>query len=79
MVEENAIASVDPVSLAVVDADPVGIEFRNRVRIARVERRGLLLRRLLHQAVEFAGTRLVKPRFLLEADDANRFEQTQRT
>src|SRR5688572_32192847 len=38
--------------LAVVAHDPVGVELGDRVGAARIEGRGLALRRLLHQAIE---------------------------
>ena len=41
VVEEDAVAGVEAVGLAVVDRDPVGVELRRRVRRAGVERRGL--------------------------------------
>ena len=41
VVEEDAVAGVDAVGLAVVDGDPVGVELGDGVGGARVERRGL--------------------------------------
>jgi len=48
MVEENSVAGVDAVGLAVVDDDPVAVELGDAVGRARVERGGLALRRLSH-------------------------------
>ena len=79
MVEEDAVAGVHVVGLAVVDGDPVGVELGHRVGAARVKRRGLALRRLPHQTVEFRGRGLVEARFLLQAEKADRLEQAQGT
>ena len=77
VVEKDAVADVDAVGLAVVDGDPVGVELGDGVRAARVERRAFLLRRFLHQAVEFGGAGLVEAAFLSQAEDADRFEHAQ--
>ena len=45
VVEQDAVAGVHAVGLAVVHRDPVGVELGHRVGAARIERRGLLLRR----------------------------------
>ncbi len=78
VIEEDAVAGVDAVGLAIVDADPVGVHLGDGVGRARVEGRGLLLRNLLDQAVELRGAGLVELRLLFEAEDADRFEQAQR-
>ena len=77
VVEEDAVAGVHVVGLAVVDGDPVGVELCHRVGAARIKRRGLALRCLPHQAVEFRGRGLVEARFLLQAEEADRLEQSQ--
>jgi len=59
VIEEKAVAGLYAVSLAVVHHDPVAIYLGHRVGATRIEGRGLLLRDLLHQAVELAGTGLV--------------------
>ena len=46
VVEQDAVAGVQPVRLAVLDGHPVREDLRDRVRAARVERRRLRLRRL---------------------------------
>ena len=74
MVEENAVAGVDAVGFAVVDRDPVGVHLGYGIGAARVERRCFLLRRLLHQTVEFTGTGLVKAGLLLHLQDADRLQ-----
>ena len=77
VVEEDAVAGVDAVGFAVVDADPVGIHFCYGVRRTRVERSGLLLGGLLDEAVELAGAGLVELCFLFEAEDADGFEEAE--
>src|SRR3989344_5091298 len=79
MIEQNAIACEQPVGLAVIDRNPVSIEFRDGVRRARVERCGLALRSFSQLAEEFRGRSLVKPSFLLKSENANGLEQTQGT
>ena len=79
VVEEDAVAGVHAVGLAVVHSDPVGVELGNGVGTARVEGGGFLLRGFLHQAVEFGGAGLVEAGFLLEAEDADGFEDAQGT
>ena len=43
MVEKNAVAGEDPIALAVVDGDPIGIELRRAVGTAWVKRCGFPL------------------------------------
>ena len=78
MIEQNTVARVDPIRLAIIDRDPVGIQLRDRVRRPRIKRRRLLLRYLLNETIELAGARLIEPRLFLHAEHANRFENTQR-
>ncbi len=78
VVEQDAVAGVDAVGLAVIDGDPVGVELGHRVGAARIEGRGFLLRNLLRQTVEFGGRGLVETRLLLQLQDADRFEDAQR-
>jgi hypothetical protein len=78
VVEEDAVAGEQAVGLAVVYRDPVGVELGHRVGTARIEGRGLLLRGLAHLAEELGGGGLVDARLLLEAEDADGFEQAQR-
>ena len=75
MVEQNAVGRVHVVCLAVINGNPVGIEFRRRIGATRIEWRPLRLRRLLHLAVKLGGRGLVEPRFLLHAEDSYCFEQ----
>ncbi len=76
VVEENAVARVQPVALAVVQRHPVRVHLGAPIRAARVERRRLLLRHLLHQPEHFRRTGLVEPR--LDAHLADRLEQAHR-
>ena len=72
VVEENSVAGVDPVGLAIVDGDPVAVELGHAVRRAGVERRRLRLRRLLDEAEHLGGRRLVEARLAGETEDTNR-------
>src|SRR5262245_64954311 len=60
MVEQNARAAIHAVALAVVHGNPVTINLGDAVRAARVEGRGLALRRLLHLAEHLRTGRLVE-------------------
>ena len=62
VVEKNPARAVDAVALAVVDRDPVGIEFGHAIRAAGIEGRGLRLRSFHHLAVH------LRTRCLVEAD-----------
>jgi len=77
VVEQNAVAGIHAVGLAVVHRDPVGVELGHPVGAAGVERGALLLGDLLHQAVELAGAGLVDPRFLAEPQHAHRLQDAQ--
>ncbi len=66
VVEQDAVAGIHAVGLAVIDRDPVGVELGYGVGAARVERRGFFLRGFLHQAVKLAGRGLVEAGFLLQ-------------
>ena len=61
--------------LAIVHHAPMGEELRHPIRTARIERRLLALRGLLHLAEHFRGRGLVEAR--TGADLAHGFEQTQ--
>ena len=78
MVEQDAVACVHAVGLAVVDRDPVGVKLGHCVGAAWVERRGFALRGFLHQAVKLGGASLIEAGFLLQAEDANSFQNAQR-
>ena len=78
VVEQNSIARVHVIRLAVVHHGPESHHFCHRVRRSRVKRRLLRLRDLLHFAVQLRRGRLVESRRLLLPGQANRFEQVQR-
>ena len=77
MVEQHAVAGIHAIGFAVVHRDPVGIHLGHRIRAARVEGRGLLLRDLLHQAVQLAGAGLVEAGLVLQPQDADGLQQAQ--
>ena len=79
VVEQDAVASVNAIGLAVVHRDPVSIQLGHRIGAAGVEGGAFLLRNLLHQAIQLAGAGLVKAGFLLQLQDPNRFENAQGT
>ncbi|MNH30748.1 hypothetical protein D3C79_910580 [compost metagenome] len=60
MVEQDAIATIDAIGLAVVDGHPEGELLGHRIGRARVEGRGFLLRDFLDQAIELGGRGLVE-------------------
>ena len=78
VVEQDPVAGEEAVGLAVVHRDPVGVELGHRVGRARIEGRGLLLRHLLHQAVELRGRGLVEARAVAQPQDADRLQHAQR-
>ena len=52
MVKQDAVAGIKVIRLAVVHADPVGIQFGHAIGRAGVEGCGLCLRGFLHKAVQ---------------------------
>ena len=79
VIEEDAVAGIDAIGFAVVDGDPVGVELGDGVGTARVEGSGFLLRGFLDEAVEFGCRCLVEAGLLFEAEDADGFQDAQRT
>ena len=77
VVEQDAVAGIDAIGLAVIDGDPVGIELGHRIGAARIERRGFLLRSFLHQTEQFGGGSLVEAGFLSQAENADGFQNAQ--
>lgn len=67
---------LEAVGLAVVLDRPKGVELGDGVGTARIERRRLLLRHLLHLAVELRGRGLVEAR--LHAREADRLQEPHR-
>ncbi len=78
VVEEDAVAGIHAVSLAIVDANPIGIELGHGVGRARMKRRRLALRCLLHKPVKLGGRGLIETRGLFHPEEADRLEQAQR-
>lgn len=78
VVEQDAVARVHAVCLAVVDGDPVAVELGDAVRRTRVEGRRLALRRLYDFAVQLGGGGLVETDVLLETASTDRIEQAKR-
>ena len=79
VVKQYAVAGIHAVGLAVIYGDPVGVKLGYGIGAARIEGSGFFLRRLLHQAIKLAGTGLVKAGFFLEPQNANGFENAQRS
>ncbi len=77
MVEQDAVGGVHAVGLAVVHHDPVGVEFGRRIGAAGIEGGGLALRDFLDLAVELRSRGLIEAALLVQAQDANGFEQPQ--
>ena len=78
VVEQNAVAGVNAVGFAVIDGNPVGIEFGHGIGRTRIKRRGFFLRDFLHQTVQFGRGGLVKTGFVFQAQKADGFQQAQR-
>src|SRR4051812_9172371 len=60
VVEQNAIGGVKAVSFSIIYRDPVCIEFRCRIRRARIERRCLTLRNFPNTAVKLRSRSLIE-------------------
>ena len=79
VVEQNAVAGVNAVGFAVIDGNPVGIEFGHGIGRTRIKRRGFFLRDFLHQTIQFGRGGLVKTGFVFQAQKADGFQQAQCT
>ena len=79
VVEEDAIACVHVVRLAIILGDPKCIQLCDAVRAARIEGSVLVLRDGLYEPVKLGGRRLIEPHVVLEATGAHGIEQTQGT
>ncbi len=53
VIEKDAVAGIDAVGFTVIHGDPVGIKLGYGIGAAGIERRSLLLRSFLHQAIKF--------------------------
>ena len=78
VVEQDPVAGVNAIGLAVVHRDPVGVELSHRVGVARVEGRGFLLRNFLHQTVKLRSAGLIEAGLLFQPEDADRLQDAQR-
>src|SRR5690242_4827250 len=79
VVEKYAAAGVHPIRLPIIHRDPMAVNFRYTIWRARVERCRLALRRFLDLAEHFRSGGLVKAGLVLQVQDTNRFEYTERT
>jgi hypothetical protein len=75
VVEQDPVGGVQPIGLPVVHRDPVGVELGHAVGRAGMEGRRLVLRDRPDLAVELAGRGLVEARRLVQAEDADGFQQ----
>jgi hypothetical protein len=78
VVEQDAITRVHSVRLTVVDDNPVGVQLRNTIRRARVERSRLALRGLHDLAVQLGRGCLIEPHVALESARPDRVKQAER-
>ena len=76
VIEQDPIRSVDTVGFAIIDGDPIGIEFGRSIRRAGIERGRLSLRFFLCASVKLRGRGLVESYPLLHAEDSNRLKQS---
>ncbi len=67
VIEEDTVAGIDAIGLTIVDGDPVGVEFGDGIRAARVEGGGFLLWSFLNKAVEFGCRCLIETGLLFKA------------
>ena len=78
MVKENTVAGEEIIGFTVIDGDPVRVKLGCGIRRARVKGGLFRLGRLLNLAVELGGRGLIEPRLLLQAQDADGFQDAQR-
>src|SRR5439155_11713128 len=64
VVEQDAVAGVNPVALPVVHGDPIRIQLGHAVWTPRIKRRGLPLRCLVDKSEQFRARGLVEPRLV---------------
>ena len=77
MIEQDARATIHPVSLAILLHNPKTIQFRNSIRRIRMERRQLILRHLFHLAVKLRRRSLVDAARILQPAQTHRLQDTQ--
>src|SRR6266853_5667027 len=71
VIEENAIAGINTVCLAVVHGNPMRVKLCRGIRTARVKRRRLPLWHLCGHPVQFGRRGLVEPCLFLQAENAD--------
>ena len=69
MIEQDARTGIEPLTLTVVDGDPVPIEFGHPVGTSGIKGGGLRLRHGLHLAKHFTGRGLVEANFWIDGMD----------
>src|SRR5246127_1318555 len=79
VVEQDAVTGEHAIRLSVIYRDPVAVELGPAIGRARVERRRLPLRDLLHQTIQLGCGGLIKPCFPFHAKDADRLQQPEHT
>ena len=65
MIKQDAIAGIDAIGFAIINGDPISIQFSHGIRAAWIKGRGFFLRDFLYKAVQLAGGGLVKARGFL--------------
>lgn len=78
VIEQDPVARVHSIRLAIIDSNPVSIEFGHTVRRTRVEWCSLGLRSLDDLSVQLGCRGLVEPDMLLETAGSDRVEETKR-
>src|SRR5205085_11466329 len=73
VIEEDAVATVYPVTFAVIHRDHVAVNFRHAVRASRIEGGRFRLRHFAHFAEHLARRRLVEAN-PLRIEEADRFD-----
>src|SRR5271157_640074 len=78
VIEKYPIASKETVCFSVVTGYPIPVQFGYGIWASWIERCGFPLRRLLHEAEEFARRGLVKTNLLPQIQDPDSLQQAQR-
>ena len=78
MIEEDAVACVHVVGLAIIFGDPERIQFCDTIGTARIEWGIFVLRDGLYKSIKLRSRRLVEPHVVLETAGAHGIEQAQR-
>ena len=77
VVEQDAVAAIHAIRLAVVLHDPEAVELGHGIGRTRIERRGFRLRHFLHLAVELGGAGLIDATLVLQSADAYGLQQAE--